>query len=105
MKLRINDEPQPEFGLARAINVSYNSRMQKAPLTQAARQKALRGMLEIRIAEDKIQEMFMANLVRGTAHLCIGQEACSAGMAAALQARRHRDLHLSRPRPRAWRWA
>lgn len=27
----------------------------------------------------------MANLVRGTAHLCIGQEACSAGTAAALQ--------------------
>jgi pyruvate dehydrogenase E1 component alpha subunit len=42
-------------------------------------------MLEIRIAEDKIQEMFMANLVRGTAHLCIGQEACSTGMAAVLQ--------------------
>lgn len=42
-------------------------------------------MLEIRIAEDKIQEMFMANLVRGTAHLCIGQEACSTGMAAALR--------------------
>lgn len=49
-----------------------------------ARQHALRRMLEIRIAEDKIQEMFMANLVRGTAHLCIGQEACSAGAAAAL---------------------
>ncbi len=42
-------------------------------------------MLEIRFAEEKIQEMFMANLVRGTAHLCIGQEACSAGAAAALQ--------------------
>jgi pyruvate dehydrogenase E1 component alpha subunit len=54
-------------------------------LPLAARQKALRSMLEIRIAEDKIQEMFMANLVRGTAHLCIGQEACSTGMAAVLQ--------------------
>jgi TPP-dependent pyruvate/acetoin dehydrogenase alpha subunit len=54
-------------------------------LPLAARQHALRSMLEIRIAEDKIQEMFMANLVRGTAHLCIGQEACSTGMAAALQ--------------------
>jgi pyruvate dehydrogenase E1 component alpha subunit len=49
------------------------------------RQKALRLMLEIRLAEDKIQEMFMANLVRGTAHLCIGQEACSVGTAAALR--------------------
>jgi len=59
--------------------------MTASTLPLAARQKALRSMLEIRIAEDKIQEMFMANLVRGTAHLCIGQEACSTGMAAVLQ--------------------
>ncbi|MCX6019347.1 MAG: thiamine pyrophosphate-dependent enzyme [Chloroflexi bacterium] len=59
--------------------------MTAAQLPLAARQKALRSMLEIRIAEDRIQEMFMANLVRGTAHLCIGQEACSTGMAAALR--------------------
>lgn len=59
--------------------------MSATTLPLAARQNALRHMLEIRIAEDKIQEMFMANLVRGTAHLCIGQEACSTGMAAALK--------------------
>jgi acetoin:2,6-dichlorophenolindophenol oxidoreductase subunit alpha len=59
--------------------------MQSVTLPLTARQKALRLMLEIRFAEDKIQEMFMANMVRGTAHLCIGQEACSVGTAAALR--------------------
>jgi len=41
-------------------------------------------MLEIRIAEEKIQELFLANLIRGTTHLAIGQEACAVGTAAAL---------------------
>jgi pyruvate dehydrogenase E1 component alpha subunit len=49
------------------------------------RQIMLRVMLEIRTAEEKIQELFLANLIRGTTHLCIGQEACSVGVAAAMQ--------------------
>lgn len=49
------------------------------------RQIMLRVMLEIRIAEEKIQELFLANLIRGTTHLCIGQEGCSVGVAAAMQ--------------------
>lgn len=50
-----------------------------------ARQWMLRRMLEIRIAEEQIQGLFMQNLIRGTTHLCIGQEACSVGIAHALQ--------------------
>jgi len=50
-----------------------------------ARQKMLQAMLQIRLAEEKIQELFLANLVRGTTHLAIGQEACAVGMAAVLQ--------------------
>ncbi len=53
-------------------------------LALEARQDALRHMLEIRIAEEKIQELFLANLIRGTTHLAIGQEACAVGTAAAL---------------------
>ena len=49
------------------------------------RQSMLRRMLEIRIAEEQIQGLFMQNLIRGTTHLCIGQEACSVGIAHALQ--------------------
>jgi TPP-dependent pyruvate/acetoin dehydrogenase alpha subunit len=41
-------------------------------------------MLDIRGAEENIQELFLANLIRGTTHLAIGQEACAVGAAAAL---------------------
>ncbi len=49
------------------------------------RQDMLKKMLEIRAAEERIQGLFLENLVRGTTHLCIGQEACSVGVAAVLQ--------------------
>ncbi len=49
------------------------------------RQWMLRQMLTIRQAEDEIQDLFLANLVRGTTHLAVGQEACAVGTAAALQ--------------------
>jgi TPP-dependent pyruvate/acetoin dehydrogenase alpha subunit len=55
------------------------------PLLPAARQKALQHMLAIRLAEEKIQELFLLNLIRGTTHLAIGQEACAVGTAAALR--------------------
>lgn len=49
------------------------------------RQHMLKRMLEIRLSEERIQGLFLENLVRGTTHLCIGQEACSVGVAAVLQ--------------------
>lgn len=55
------------------------------PLDLSTRQAMLRRMLEIRIAEEEIQKLFLQNLIRGTTHLCIGQEACSVGMAWAMQ--------------------
>jgi pyruvate dehydrogenase E1 component alpha subunit len=48
----------------------------------------LQRMLEIRYCEERIQELFLENVIRGTTHLCIGQEAVSVGMAAAVDARR-----------------
>lgn len=45
----------------------------------------LKRMLEIRLSEERIQGLFLENLVRGTTHLCVGQEACSVGVAAVLQ--------------------
>src|SRR5687767_9912880 len=48
----------------------------------------LEKMLLIRHTEERIQELFVENVIRGTTHLCIGQEAVSAGMAAALDASR-----------------
>ena len=54
-------------------------------LDGSTRQDMLRRMLEIRIAEEEIQNLFLQNLIRGTTHLCIGQEACSIGTAWAMQ--------------------
>lgn len=54
-------------------------------LAVTTRQDMLRRMLEIRIAEEEIQKLFLQNLIRGTTHLCIGQEACSVGMAWAME--------------------
>jgi pyruvate dehydrogenase E1 component alpha subunit len=54
-------------------------------LDQQTRRDMLQRMLEIRISEEQIQELFLQNLIRGTTHLCIGQEACSIGVAWALE--------------------
>jgi acetoin:2,6-dichlorophenolindophenol oxidoreductase subunit alpha len=59
--------------------------MTAKPLDATTRQTALRQMLEIRIAEERIQELFLANLIRGTTHLAVGQEACAVGVVQALR--------------------
>jgi pyruvate dehydrogenase E1 component alpha subunit len=53
-----------------------------------ARFHMLQRMLEIRYCEERIQELFLENVIRGTTHLCIGQEAVSVGMAAVVDAPR-----------------
>lgn len=57
-------------------------------LSAEVRQRMLQRMLEIRYCEERIQELFLENVIRGTTHLCIGQEAVSVGMAATLDAKR-----------------
>ena len=54
-------------------------------LDKSARQNMLRQMLEIRVVEEQIQGLFLQNLIRGTTHLCIGQEGCSVGVTNALK--------------------
>ncbi len=44
-----------------------------------------RGMVEIRLFEDKVQELFQQGLIEGTTHLCQGQEAVSVGSVDALR--------------------
>ena len=51
-------------------------------LSAEVRRHMLQRMLEIRVCEERIQELFIENVIRGTTHLCIGQEAVSVGMAA-----------------------
>jgi len=45
----------------------------------------LASMLEIRLFEEEIQRLFNRNLVRGSTHLCSGQEAVAVGACAALR--------------------
>ncbi len=52
------------------------------------RQHMLQRMLEIRYCEERIQELFLENVIRGTTHLCIGQEGVSVGMASVIDAPR-----------------
>lgn len=57
-------------------------------LDAATRLHMLRQMLEVRATEARIQELFLENVIRGTTHLCDGQEAVSVGMAAVVDAKR-----------------
>lgn len=57
-------------------------------LSADMRHHMLKTMLEIRYTEERIQELFLENVIRGTTHLCIGQEAVSVGMAANVDAKR-----------------
>ncbi|MBC7809953.1 MAG: pyruvate dehydrogenase (acetyl-transferring) E1 component subunit alpha, partial [Burkholderiales bacterium] len=52
------------------------------------RRHMLTRMLEIRYCEERIQELFLENVIRGTTHLCIGQEGVSVAMAASIDAPR-----------------
>ncbi len=47
----------------------------------------LRKMIEIRLFEDKVQELFMQGRIQGTTHLCQGQEAVCVGAVGALEDR------------------
>ena len=44
-----------------------------------------RRMLEIRLFEEKVQELFMEGLIQGTTHLCQGQEAVPVGAISGLR--------------------
>jgi pyruvate dehydrogenase E1 component alpha subunit len=57
-------------------------------LDAATRRKMLQKMLDVRTVEARIQELFLENVIRGTTHLCDGQEAVSAGMAQVVNAAR-----------------
>ncbi len=59
-----------------------------ATLDAATRNHMLRQMLEVRACEARIQELFLENVIRGTTHLCDGQEAVSVGMAAVIDVQR-----------------
>jgi TPP-dependent pyruvate/acetoin dehydrogenase alpha subunit len=67
-----------------------NDKPQGGDVTRTAasdRTAWLRKMLEIRLFEEKVQELFMQGQIQGTTHLCQGQEAVCVGAVGALAER------------------
>ena len=61
--------------------MSAPSAVERRQTLQAERRELLVRGIEIRATEERIQELFNDGLVRGSTHLCIGQEAVSLGIA------------------------
>jgi pyruvate dehydrogenase E1 component alpha subunit len=65
---------------------------QQAPIRVPDGEHIYREMLRLRHFEEKAYELFLNNLIHGTMHLGVGQEAVAAGVAAALK---EGDISLS----------
>ena len=59
--------------------------LQRREAVRADRRARYERMVEIRILEDRVRDLFAEGLVRGTTHTCQGQEAVAVGVAAALR--------------------
>lgn len=55
------------------------------PLDEDTRLKLYRSMLRCRMMEQRAYDLFMQNLIKGTSHLALGQEAIAAGFGAAMR--------------------
>jgi TPP-dependent pyruvate/acetoin dehydrogenase alpha subunit len=62
-----------------------HARAEHGPVSTERLLDFLRAMIEIRLFEEETQRLFMANLVRGSTHLCSGQEAVVVGACAVLR--------------------
>src|SRR5438105_8690172 len=52
---------------------------------RVTRLKLYRTMLEVRLVEKRAYDLFMQNLIKGTSHLALGQEAIAAGFGVAMR--------------------
>ena len=83
--------------------------MASAPLTRGAlgsiapetRLELYRQQLECRYCEKRAYDFFLQNLIKGTSHLSLGQEAIAAAFGVAMRPGRLDVLHLPRPRAHA----
>ena len=66
---------------SRGPGVSGTTPTERRQTLQADRRELLLRGIEIRAVEERIQQLFNDGLVRGSTHLCIGQEAVSLGIA------------------------
>ncbi len=69
----------------------FTARNPQLSISTETRLKLYRTMLECRVLEKRAYDLFMQNLIKGTSHLALGQEAIAAGL-------RHRDAHATTTR-------
>ena len=66
-------------------NIAGEATRQVDDIDQRTRLSIYRLLLEIRLLEQRAYDLFLQNLVKGTSHLSLGQEAVAAGFAAAMK--------------------
>jgi len=71
------------------------------PFPRKTRLALYRLLVELRYTEKRAYDLFLQNLVKGTSHLALGQEAVAAGFGYAMQKGRLHLLHLPRAPPHA----
>ena len=54
-------------------------------IDQPTRLSLYRSLLEVRLLEKRAYDLFLQNLVKGTSHLSLGQEAVASGFAVAMR--------------------
>src|ERR671925_970186 len=67
------------------MSKALRSRSDKPRTDEAVRLDIYRMMVEARLFERRVHDLFLQGLVKGTSHLALGQEAIAAGYAAVLQ--------------------
>ncbi len=70
---------------AQTTQAAASARAPEGALTPEIRLKLYRSMLECRALEKRAYDLFMQNLIKGTSHLALGQEAVAAGFGAAMR--------------------
>jgi len=68
------------------MNPAATARSLQAALSPDTRLKLFTSMLECRALEKRAYDLFMQNLIKGTSHLALGQEAVAAGFGLAMRA-------------------
>ena len=81
----VKDRAQPKSGSGLNDDIGEQKRL-----------ALYRSQVRLREAEQRAYDLFLQNLVKGTSHLSLGQEAIAAGFAEAMQKGDLCVLHLSR---------
>jgi pyruvate dehydrogenase E1 component alpha subunit len=68
-----------------STNAATSTREPQGSLDRDTRLKLYRTMLECRYMEKRAYDLFMQNMIKGTSHLALGQEAVAAGFGVAMR--------------------